>query len=105
MAIVIPLLTRSEICHAEVRECLNEFKRSGTVTSAERLRLTLLPRSTVYDSFCCPDGKWFVELRFDELLHDGKGNTEAAALVDVVLRVSSLIGLIVMSGDIVNSFL
>ena len=33
------------------------------------------------------DGRWIVEVRYDSLLHEGEGETAAAALVDAVLHI------------------
>ncbi len=75
----------------KLAEYLNQFEQSGTFESAERFRRLVLPQSVLYDSQRCSDGKWTVELRFDDVLHHGEGQTEAAALVDAVVRIMRLI--------------
>ena len=68
------------------RECLGEFKNSGSFSVAQRLRQIAFPASTFVGSLLLPNDRWIAEIRFDHLLHEGEGETEAAALVDAVLR-------------------
>jgi hypothetical protein len=74
-----------------VQECLKEFANSGSFNSAQNLRHLAFPTSEYYASRCLPDGRWVVEIRYDNLLHEGEGPTEAAALVDAVMRISEAI--------------
>jgi hypothetical protein len=74
-----------------VQECLKEFANSGSIQSAQNLRQAAFPTSEFYASRCLPDGSWVVEIRYDNLLHEGEGPTEAAALVDAVMRISEAI--------------
>jgi hypothetical protein len=71
-----------------VQECLKEFEKSGSIHSAQNLRHVAFPTSEFYGARCLPDGSWVVEIRYDNLLHEGEGPTEAAALVDAVMRIS-----------------
>ena len=69
-----------------IRECLNEFSKSGSVVVAQRLRQLAFPLSQFAGSLLLPNDRWIAEVRYDHLLHEGEGETEAAALVDAVLR-------------------
>ena len=68
------------------RECLSEFSKSGSFSAAQRLRQVAFPTSEFAGSLLLPNNRWIAEIRFDHLLHEGEGETEAAALVDAVLR-------------------
>lgn len=70
-----------------VRKLLQEFSESGSLQTAERLRQIALPASDFAGSICLSHGQWIAEIRYDHLLHEGEGQTEAAALVDAVLRI------------------
>jgi hypothetical protein len=69
-----------------VRECLSEFLKSKSFSVAQRLRHIAFPSSQFAGSLLLPNDRWIAEIRYDHLLHEGEGETEAAALVDAVLR-------------------
>jgi hypothetical protein len=71
----------------KVQECLTEFEKTGSFHSAQKLRQIALPTSEFFASRSLPDGSWAVEIRYDNLLHDGEGPTEAAALFDAIKRI------------------
>jgi hypothetical protein len=77
----------------KVQECLTHFEKTGSFQSAQKLRQIALPTSEFFASRSLPDGKWVVEIRYDNLLHEGEGPTQAAALVDAVVRISDSIGI------------
>lgn len=70
-----------------VRKLLQEFSESGSLQTAERLRKIALPESDFAGSLCLSEVQWIAEIRYDHLLHEGEGQTKAAALVDAVLRI------------------
>jgi hypothetical protein len=72
----------------KVQECLTEFENTASFQSAQKLRQIALPTSEFFASRSLPDGKWVVEIRYDNLLHEGEGSTQAAALVDAVIRIA-----------------
>ena len=72
----------------KARKCLDEFLKYGSFKSAEKLRLIAIPASEFAGALCLPDGSWIAEIRYDNLLHEGEGETEAAALVDAILRIA-----------------
>jgi hypothetical protein len=69
-----------------VRECLSEFSKSGSFSVAQRLRHIAFPTSQFAGSLLLPNNRWIAEIRYDHLLHEGEGETEAAALVDAISR-------------------
>jgi hypothetical protein len=71
----------------KVQECLTEFEKTGSFQSAQKLRQVTLPTSEFFASRPLPNGKFVVEIRYDNLLHEGEGATEAAALVDAVMHI------------------
>ena len=71
----------------KVQECLSEFEKTGSLQSAQKLRQLALPTSEFFASRSLPDGSWTVEIRYDNLLHDGEGPTKAAALIDAIKRI------------------
>lgn len=71
----------------KVQECLREFEKTGSLQSAQKLRQLALPTSAFFASRSLPDASWAVEIRYDNLLHDGEGPTEAAALIDAIKRI------------------
>ena len=71
----------------KVQECLTEFEKTGSFQSAQKRRQLALPTSEFFASRPLADGNWVVEIRYDNLLHDGEGATEAAALVDAVMQI------------------
>ena len=79
------------LLESRVQECLKEFAKSGSLQSAQNLRHVIFPTSEFYAARCLPDGSWVVEIRYDNLLHEGEGQTEAAALVDAVMQISEAI--------------
>jgi hypothetical protein len=38
-----------------------------------------------------PGGRWMVEVRYDNLQHEGEGGTETAALIDAILHISETV--------------
>jgi hypothetical protein len=71
-----------------VRECLKDFSQSGSFQSAQNLCRAAFPSCEIHGSRRLANGKWAVEIRYDNLLHEGEGPTEAAALVDAILWIS-----------------
>jgi hypothetical protein len=70
------------------REQLKEFLESGSFESARDVCRAAFPASEFYGSYCWPDGEWTAEILYDNLLYDGEGPTEAAALIDAIKRIS-----------------
>src|ERR1700722_17353257 len=70
----------------KVQECLREFEKTGSIQCAQKLRQLALPTSEFLASRSLADGNWVVEIRYDNLLHEGEGATEAAGLVDAVMQ-------------------
>ena len=71
----------------KVRDCLKAFDQTGTYDAALKLCRTACPDSEVGLAQVLPDGRWIVEVRYDNLLHEGEGKTAAAALADAVLQI------------------
>jgi hypothetical protein len=69
------------------RDRLRDFLSSGSVESAKDVCRAAFPASEFYGSYCWPNGIWTVEVLYDNLLHDGEGPTEAAALIDAIKRI------------------
>jgi hypothetical protein len=76
---------------AKVRDCLKAFDQTGTYVAALKLCRTACPGCQVGLAQALPDGRWIVEVRYDNLLHEGEGETVAAALADAVLQISKTI--------------
>ena len=74
-----------------VRDCLKAFNETGTYDAALKLCRTACPGCEVGLAHVLSDGRWVVEVRYDNLLHEGEGETAAAALVDAVLHISETI--------------
>ena len=75
----------------KVRDCLKAFDQTGTYDAALKLCRTACPGCQVGLAQALPDGRWIVEVRYDNLLHEGEGETAAAALADAVLQISKTI--------------
>ena len=75
----------------KVRDCLKAFDQTGTYDAALKLCRTACPGSEVGLAQALPDRRWIVEVRYDNLLHEGEGETAAAALADAVLQISKTI--------------
>lgn len=94
MGDVIAITFRSKALRVErslenrVRECLNDYSDSGSWKSAQNLCRVAFPSCEIHGSRRLPNGKWAVEVRYDHLLHEGEGQTEAAALVDAIMWIS-----------------
>ena len=73
----------------KVRDCLKAFDQTGTYDAALKLCRTACPEVGLAQAL--PDGRWIVEVRYDNLLHEGEGETAAAAVVDAVLQISKTI--------------
>lgn len=43
----------------------------------------------IYSLDCMPDGSWVAEVRFDNLLHEGIGATQAEAIAAAMLEISN----------------
>jgi hypothetical protein len=75
-----------QLARAKVRECLEEFSKSGSFSAADALRRAAFPKSEYVGSHERADGVWLAEIRYDHLLHEGVGTSQAAALVNAVLH-------------------
>jgi len=75
-----------------VRDCLKAFNETGTYDAALKLCRTVCPDGEVGLAQALSNGRWLVEVRYDNLLHEGEGETAAAALADAVLQISKAIG-------------
>ena len=75
----------------KVRDCLKAFDQTGTYDAALKLCRTACPGCEVGLAQALSDGRWIVEVRYDNLLHEGEGETAAAALADAVLQISKTI--------------
>ena len=73
---------------ARVRDCLKAFNETGTYDAALKLCRTACPDCEVGLAQALSNGRWLVEVRYDNLLHEGEGETAAAALVDAVLQIT-----------------
>ena len=76
----------------KVRDCLKAFNETGTYNAALKLCRTACPDCEIEGAQALSNGRWSVEVRYDNLLHDGEGETVAAALVDAVLQILETIG-------------
>lgn len=74
-----------------VRFCIMQLVRSPSYEAAQELCSTMFPRSEIYSSESHPDGSWTVSIRFDNLLHEGGGQSEMQALVDCLLRIADIV--------------
>lgn len=84
-------LRRSWSMKARARVRLQEFLRSRSFESAQSLCSTVIPTSEFYASQCFSDGHWTATIRFDNLLHDGEGDSEVAALLDAIRQITQAI--------------
>ena len=75
----------------KVRDCLKAFNETGTYNAALKLCRTACPDCEVGLAQALSDGRWLVEVRYDNLFHEGEGETAAAALADAVLQISKTI--------------
>jgi hypothetical protein len=75
----------------KVRECLKAFEKMGAYATALNLCRTACPGCEVGLTRVLPGGRWLVEVRYDNLLHEGAGETEAAALIDAILHISETV--------------
>ena len=83
---------RTDRAHeVRVRESLKTFEKTATYDTALNLCRTACSGCEVGLAQVLPDGRWIVEVRYDNLLHEGEGETAAAALVDAVLHISETI--------------
>ena len=82
---------KNRAIEARARECVKTFEEPGTYDAALSLCRTSCPNSEVGLARLLADGRWMVEVRYDNLLHEGEGETAAAALVDAVLQISETI--------------
>jgi hypothetical protein len=69
------------------RDRLRDFLSSGLFECAQDVCRAAFPASELYASYCWPDGSWTAEVLYDNLLHDGVGPTEAAALINAIKRI------------------
>ena len=76
---------------AKVRDCLKAFDQTGTYDAALKLCRTACPGCEVGLVQALSGGRWIVEVRYDNLLHEGEGETAAAAVADAVLQISKTI--------------
>ena len=67
------------VLEVKVRECLKHFEEMGTYDTALNLRRAACPGCEVGLAHVLSDGRWVVEVRYDNLLHEGEGETTAAA--------------------------
>jgi len=75
-----------------VRDCLKAFNETGTYDAALKLCRTVCPDGEVGLAQALSNGRWLVEVRYDNLLHEGEGETAAAALADAILQILETIG-------------
>ena len=75
-----------------VRDCLKAFNETGTYDAALDLCRTVCPDGEVGLAQALSNGRWLVEVRYDNLLHEGEGETAAAALADAILQILETIG-------------
>jgi len=69
------------------RDRLRGFLDLGAFECAQDVCRAAVPSSEFYGSYCWPDGNWTAEIIYDNLLHDGDGPTEAAALIDAIKKI------------------
>ena len=75
----------------KVRECLETFQKTGTYEAALNVCRAACPGCEVGRAQLSPGGRWMVEIRYDNLLHEGEGQTEAGALINAILHISETI--------------
>ena len=75
-----------------VRDCLKAFNETGTYDAALKLCRTVCPDGEVGLAQALSNGRWLVEVRYDNLLHEGEGETAAVALADAILQILETIG-------------
>lgn len=84
---------RRSLGRSEVRDCLRKYLVTESFENAQKLCRKVFPTSEFYSSQRTPDGSWIATIRFDNLLHDGEGPTEASALVDAIVRIAEMLDL------------
>jgi hypothetical protein len=87
MANVFSFRRRTVQLQKLLRVCLQHYEQFKTIQDAQRLRSAVLPSSELVALSRMPDGIWLAELRYDNLLHEGWGESEAAAVVDAVAKI------------------
>jgi hypothetical protein len=98
MGDLVAINLRSRVLRADrgledkIRECVEIFQKTGTYQSALNVCRAACPGCDVGFSQRLPEGQFRVEVRYDNLLHEGEGETEAAALMDAILHISDAIG-------------
>lgn len=75
----------------QVRQRVRDFEETGTYEAALNLCRSACPECEVGQAHSLPNGWWLIEVRYDNLLHEGKGETPAAALVAAILSISEVI--------------
>lgn len=84
------VLRTEEKYASKVRECLQAFEIAGTYEAALSLCRTACPSCEVGEAQRLPSGIWFIEVRYDHLLHEGEGESAAAALIAALLHISEV---------------
>lgn len=74
------------------QECLRHFVELGDDHFGSQLCDLAFPGARLRDLHVNEQGLWAVEVIYDNLLHGGEGRTEAAALMDALLNISSALG-------------
>jgi len=74
-----------------VRSCLELFQKTQSFKDADNLRRVAFPSSVLYGSQLLGADHWRVEVLYNNLIHEGEGSTEAAALIDAVQHISAAI--------------
>lgn len=98
MGDLVAINFRSRVLRADqgledkTRECIEIFQKTGTYQSALNVCRAACPGCDVGVAQRLHDGRFRVEVRYDNLLHEGEGETEAAALMDAILHISDAIG-------------
>jgi hypothetical protein len=75
----------------KLSRALEEFEKKRSFLAGQDLRVAVLPNSEFHRSWRQPNGIWIAELRYDNLIHQGEGPSEGAALVDAVLGIVNVI--------------
>ena len=69
--------------------CLDHFLATNDDQSANLLCTLAFPRSSLRDLQLSPCGQWTAVVMYDNLLHDGEGPTEGAALMNALKKISN----------------
>ena len=62
----------------------NDFLSAASLEGAQNLCSAAFPKSELYSLHVFPDDLWVAEIRYDNILHEGAGTSEASALANAI---------------------